>query len=121
MNVTDIGQSDWAGTLGFSSAVELSDFSEADENLATVFCGAGGSLDSCDFDDGIFGAYVTSPKICVVGFSDGAGFGKYLNYKYDHRFVKVVALDNWAFSNYGVWLAQGYNPIDPPKVKATIY
>merc|ERR1712070_1056515 len=57
----------------------------------------------------------------AIGFSNGGGFGMYLNWKYSDWVTKAVAIDYWAYANYQSWLPQTMPANAPVKLNAHIW
>jgi len=63
-------------------------------------------LYACDPSLGFFSGIITTGfRMMVVGFSDGAGFGVYLQWFMSSRVKAVTAIDYWAFHAYDAWLS----------------
>merc|ERR1719313_245575 len=43
-------------------------------------------------------------EVMIIGFSNGGGFGMYLNWVYSDVVTKVVAIDYWGYADYVNWI-----------------
>jgi len=133
----DTGATAHAGKPGWSRQVEYATYNESEAALAWIICGedtgpyGSGAYGDMSFDacypgdvgplDGIIYAH-SYFKTMVIGFSDGGGFGIYLNWFHSTYFQFVHAIDYSAGANYNIWLTEYvYSATALPKLNAAIY